>query len=53
MTPGRAQERLLALGPLILMVTVSCETYEPPTTNVLVMPMCVEIKRLLSTFTVL
>jgi len=53
MTPGRAQEILLALGSLILLVRLSCETYEPPTTNVLVMPMCVGIKRLLSTFTVL
>lgn len=54
MTPGRAQERLLALGPLILLVRLSCcETYEQPITDVLDVSLCVGIKRLLSTFTVL
>ena len=54
LTPGRAQERLLALGPLVLLVRLSCcETYEPPTTNVPGMSMCVGIKSLLSTFILL
>lgn len=50
----RAQEPLLALGPLYLLVRLSrCKTHQPPTENVLHVPMCVGIKRLLSTFTVL